>query len=358
MADSAVRGFRIVLNEPGETFDIQQECGVFIGDKHPVNDNLYCVSFDGRLDGESRMVYSVSFQYQSTADAASSSGGGGGGADPKSQPPDVRPANWSVSSSLIEVPVYSWQRLTWFGREEGFRGAPRNAAGDRFDAITKYEPLVTISVQHWETKDPTTNVGIVGSINVADFAIGGLNCRFHSLMLRGISAQPAIESWGGRIYKGWNATYEFAYRKNEVDGLYGVFEGEPNPRGVKSDIGWDIAVPETGFNCIAFNPNDVGDRDIFGQILKHEDGKVVNNPYQLPGQVRAGDLVRAMVRVPDLENGGDRQSPSAQPIALNPDGTPRRSFGLFPADPPVVIRRYMIYPEYNFNDFNLRGIGG
>jgi len=256
---------------------------------------------------------------------------------------------------LIEVPVYTWQ-LTKpaTGAADGNPGVPRNAAGDRFDSIAKYEPLVTFSVQHFEGVDPTRNVERVGVVNDKDFQVGLLTCKPHTLMLRGISAQPVAEFWNNRLYKGWVATYEFAYRRNRIKGLWDGFGNAT----VEADIGWDIAVPETGFNVLAFAPaGALPEEDIFGQPLKHENGKIVDDPEVLPDGVAVGDRVRAMVKVFEYEDGGASQLPSAQPIPLNETGTPRKSFGPNAADPPVIIKRYRIYDEYNFKNFALRGIG-
>jgi hypothetical protein len=353
LADTATRVFRILMEGVGQPVNAQKECGVSIGDEHPVSLGTYCTSFDLRYDGDSRMVYLVTFQYQSTPSSA--------GEDPKSQPPDVRPADWSISSSLIEVPVYTWQPMFPGGDPDGNPVVPRNAAGDRFDPIAKYEPMVTISVKHFESSDPTTNAERVGVINEVDFEIGTLSCRRHTLMLRGISSEPVAEFWNDRLYRGWIATYEFAYRRNHVKGLC-ITEDQNVGAGEKgivvdADIGWDVAVPQTGFNVIAFNPaNAAVTKDIFGQPLKHRDGKIVEPP-QLPDGVNAGDRVRAMVKVFEYENGGASQSPSAQPIPLNMNGTPRRSFGPQAVDPPVIIKRYSIYDEYDFKNLGIRGIG-
>jgi hypothetical protein len=347
LADAATRTFRIVLNQPGESFSIPQVCGISIGDRHPVFNTVFCNSITGSFEGDSRMVYVATFEYQSTP--------GSQGEDPKNQPPDIRPADWSVSASLIEVPVYTWQRVEPIDPATaiGAPGVPINAAGDRFDAIARYEPLITISVQHFEADDPTKNCRKVGSINEDDFQIGSLSCAPHTIMLRGISSQPVVESWGDLLYRGWNATYEFAYRRNRTEGLWNGF-GNPV---VGADLGWDIAVPETGFNVLAFLPaGALPEQDEFGQPLKHKDGKIVD-PSQLPDNVAVGGRVRAMVKVMEYEDGGASQLPSAQPIALNDDGTPRKSFGPGAANPPVIIKRYQIYQSINFADFNLRGIG-
>ncbi len=349
LADSQTRSYKIIKSAVDEVVNIQEVCNVRIGDQHPYNQNLYCVSFDARFEGDSRLAIAVTFNYQTTA-----GGGGGGGQDPKSQPPDVRPADWSTSSSLIEVPVYTWTPVAAGGGQALAQPVvPKNAAGDRFDAIARYEPVVTISVQHFEPNDPTQNVELVGVINSHFFAIGSLRCAPHTLMLRGISSQPVAEFWNDRLYRGWICTYEFAYRKNKVKGLFAV-AGQPL---IDADIGWDIAVPETGFNVLAFNPGAPrADQDIYGQPLRHSRGKIVP-PLLLPDGVDVGDRVRAMVKVFEYEEGGTSQLPSAQPVPLNVDGTPRKSFGNGAADPPVIIKRYSIYEEYDFDEFNLRGIG-
>jgi hypothetical protein len=103
IADSQTRVFKVLLN-PGEAVDIQEACEVYIGDQHPQNQNIYCTSFSAQFDGESRTVLVCTFQYASTAAAS----GGESGQDPKSSPPDVRPANWTTSTSLVEVPAREW----------------------------------------------------------------------------------------------------------------------------------------------------------------------------------------------------------------------------------------------------------
>jgi len=109
---------------------------------------------------------------------------------------------------------------------------------------------------------------------------------------------------------------------------------------------------------IAFPPGQPrDDQDVFGQPLKHKDGKIDTNPLQLADGTAAGDRVRAMVKVSDFQDGGTSQAPSAQPVALNEDGTPRKSFGDGAADPPVIIKRYRVYDTCQYSNFNLRGLG-
>lgn len=347
LADTATRVFRLVLSSPGESFDIQATCGVRIGDAHPVNGNVFCSSIDARFDGDSRMVMLCSFQYQSTASAGSS----GGGADPKSQAPDVRPPNWTTSTSLIEQPVNAWRPRTFFQAWGGADIPAVNPAGDMYDGVTKLVSLVNISITVFNPFDPTEDNQTAGYVNRFEITLGSLRMSPHTLMFRGVQSQPTVESWGGRLYRGWNATYEFAYKRNPATINFPGF-GEP----AEVDLGWDIAVPVTGFNCRAFAPDTAdADEDVFGQPLRHINGKIVPPPL-LPEQIDHGDRVRAMVKVFEYEDGGTSQAPSASPIALKENGRPLKTHdanGNLVNKP--LVYGYQVQEDY---DFKLLGPAG
>jgi len=337
LADTQTRVFRILRSSADETVDIQAACNVKIGDQHPYNLNLYCVSFDARFEGDSRMVVAATFNYQSTASAGSSSGG----ADPRSQPPDVRPANWTTSTSLVEVPVSTWHRRIGIERWGDEEEPAANPVGDIYDGVTKLAPVVTISIKQFNATDPTVNLQYAGCVNSEQIVIGNLTMKPSTVLFRGISYEPVVESWGGRTFRGWSATYEFAYRQNPTKVWTGVDffpgGGPKSETAVVVDLGWDIAVPVTGFNVRAVAPSaEVSPAiDIFGQPLAHYEGKVTRGSfspegvftpnelfdYQLPFGTKTGDRVRAMVKVFDYESGGTAQAPSASPIALRwPNG--------------------------------------
>jgi hypothetical protein len=338
VADSQTRVFRVVMAEAGEYMDIQEACGVQIGDQHPVNTNIFCQSFSAAYEGDSRMVIVCTFQYGTKATSS-------GGQEPSLMTPDVRPANWTTSTSLMEVPVYAWY-------EVGISGAPAwsapgptvNPVGDRYDGVTRLEAIVTINIEQYEPLDPTRHVLYAGSINSDVIRIGSLVCPRASVMFRGVQTKPHVEAFGNAIWRGWMASYEFAYRRNTVPYIHYF-----NVPYFNQDIGWDIAVPLTGFNVRAFNPAaPAANQDAFGQPLKHDGGKIVT-PLELFENVAVGDKVRAMVKVFEYENGGASQIPSAQPVPLNFDGTPRkvvRDNGQFANS--VLIERYRVAPEINF----------
>lgn len=308
-ADAATRTFRIVLTNPQESLNIQAACGVFIGSAYPGNSDLTCTSFDARYEGESRMVVQATFNYASNNSQNQQ--------DPKQQPPDVRPANWSTTSTLMEVPKRVWARraslVGWAANAPAI-----NPAGDIYDAVTALEPVVTINIEQWEANDPTRHLLHAGSVNQETITLNTLSMAPGTVMFRGVNSQPAVESWGDLKYRGWRATYEFAFRRNTTAVIIGN-------QTLEVDIGWDIAVPLSGFNCRAFAPNAAAaDEDVFGQPLRHSNGRIIP-PLLLPDQVNAGDRVRAMVKVFEYEEGGTSQAPSASPIALKPNGRPLKT---------------------------------
>ena len=316
IADSQTRVFKVLLN-PGETADLQEACGVYIGYQHPYNENIYCTSFSAQWDGESRTVLVCTFQYGSRAGS-----GGDSAADPGSISPDVRPANWSTSTSLVEVPAREWYVV----EEDGFTATnktpAKNSAGDMYDGVSYLTAMVNISIDQYEPTDPTRHIGFCGHVNSDEFSLGSLAIGRRTLMFRGVACKPTVESWGNVIFRGWIATYEFAYRADT----------------------WDLRIPQSGMNVKAANPVGArADQDIYGSPLKHTaGGKIKTDPItELAGTIFAGDRARAMVRVFSYDDGGASQLPAAQPIALNDDGTPRIG------DP--LVKRYCPYEKINFS---------
>lgn len=310
IADSQTRVFKILLN-PGEGVDIQEACEVFIGDQHPQNQGIYCTSFSAQFDGESRTVLVCTFQYGSTAAAS----GGESGEDPKSTSPDVRPANWTTSTSLIEVPANEWYVVNSSGVAAEEMTPAQNSADDMYDGISYLTAMVNISVDQLEPTDPTRNIEYCGKVNSVEMSLGTLIMKPRTLMFRGVSCKPTVESWGQLIFRGWIATYEFAYKSNT----------------------WDLRIPQSGINVKAFPPaNPRNDQDVFGQFLKQVNGKVKTNPLELFETLTAGEKCRAAVRVHSFDAGAT-QLPAAQSIALNDDGTPRKGAPL--------IKRYCPYDQ-------------
>lgn len=344
------RVFRILLDSPQEYVNLPQACGVSVGDVHPTETYLRCTNYMGQYDGESRMVILATFTF--TADVAwggeGGGTGGGGGGGRLSTNPEIRPANWSLSATMMEVPAYSWAMVTDLSGDTDPEEAATNPAGDAYVGIAKLEPIVTISIEQYEFQDPTRHVMHVGKTNSNVVTLGSLTCPRRTVMLRNVQSRPFVEQYGDLLYRGWNVAYEFSFRRNTISGLR---IGDQN--NITADIGWDIAVPQTGLNIINDeNALGGGACEIGSLLLAHENQKIKDWPDD-PSLVAGtnGRKVRGMILVHEYEDGGASQLPCAQPIPLNDDGTPRSST----AYPKVIIKRYRVTEEIDFKTtLNLR----
>jgi hypothetical protein len=340
LAVTTNRIFRIIRNTPDEFINLPVACGISVGDPHPNPqlNLLRCTNYQAQVEGEGRMVILATFTYEIQNPFAGEDGGSGGGGGRLQFSPDIRRADWSFSSSLMQVPAYTWQKVN--GVDGGY-GSPEpaaNAAGDMYDGVTRTEPVVTISIQQLEFTDPSQYLQHLGKTNDKEVRIGSLTCQRRGLMFQDLQFKSASEQYGALLYRGWDVTYQFIYRRNHMKGLWIA--------GTKQDmnVGWDIAIPESGINVIAFNPADAGTtREPYGQPLSMEDGKV-KVPLALPPNVAAGDKVRGMIKVMDYQEGGASISPCGLPIPLNDDGTPRKHT----ADPKVLVKQYKVTDEADF----------
>ena len=322
LADSATRVWKVILNSPDEAWNINEAIGVYIGDPYSDANPIPCVSIEGRADGESRLVRIITAQYRTNT------GDDGGGQDPGTVSPDVRPANFSTSTTLYEMPAYLWKR--------GGSWEPAvNPVGDRLDGITKFEPITTIRITQFSATPGTVFSGYCGYVNQEPMNLGGyMSCEPHTVMFRGVEATPHVESFGNIVYRGFMNSYEFAYRANRSEAP-----------GASGDYGWDLAVPVTGFNCFAFTPNFVGTTDDNYAVPLKRDGDYgpIVQPLALQDGVTAGDKVRALVRV--AGPGKDvMQQPSAQPIPLNENGRPRS---------PNATQKVLVWRVSTQNEINL-----
>jgi hypothetical protein len=342
IADRATRTFKILLDLPTEVPQIQSLCGVFVGDPHPDSPDLYCLSFSAQYDGDSRMVVLANFEYEPIISSADEGGPGGGGGQ-GGQSPDVRPANWSLSSSLVEVPVRMWRKRTG-ELEWGDSEAAANPVGDIYDGITAMRAMVTISITQFNLLDPTQHAEYVGCINEEQIVLGTLVMPPHTVMLRGLNVQSQVKPWGAGVFRGWESQYEFAYNANKQQ----VFLGSNDLLSTTIDLGWDIAVPVSGWNCKAFDPtNPTAFQDRLALPLKKTStGVIDSNPYALVDGAQVGRKYRAMVEMPTFTNNRSilLQSPSASPIALNGDGTPRL---IDDSSKPLVLA-YQVHEAINF----------
>lgn len=314
LADQAQRVFKVILNSPSEQLDVFAAIGVRIGDPYSDTNPIPCVSVEARADGESRLVRIITASYRTNA------GDDGSGQDPGTQPPDVRPANFSTSTTLYEAPAYEWREYPVVGMFGGSWTAIVNVNKEPIDGISRMESITTIRVTQFDQVPGTIHAEHAGKINEETMNLGSyLSCQPHTVLFRGVDAQPHVETFGDQVYRGFMNSYEFAYRPNKTE--------------QHGECGWDVTPLHTGFMVETFAPPGRQDQDVFGQPLKLDSDKKIANPPALEDGIPAGDRQRAMVKV------GAYQSQSAQPIALNEDGTPRKGT-------PIVWRR-QVQPEIN-----------
>lgn len=351
LADVATRSWKVILESPNEQLDIFAAIGVRIGDIYSTANPIPCVSIEGRADGDSRLVRIITANYRSTPGIGAVDEGGGGGPsqnekDPKSVEPTSRFASVQVSTSAVEIPAWTW--ISNPTVTDTFSTAS-NPVGDMYDGVTRFEPVVEFRFTQFESVDPTGKLEHIGKVNNNEGTFGGLTLFPRSTLFRGCTIQMHVESWGGLLYRGYTVGYEFAYRRNTQSVMVeGGFLAPAAEQVV--DIGWDMAVPQTGFNVKAFNPAQLADRELFGQPLRHFSSTVQGPPYFLPNGVNVGDKVRAMVKVADYRNGGVSQAPSSQPVALNNDGTPRADT----SSPKVLVYRRGHHQSFDFEALGLR----
>jgi hypothetical protein len=337
--DTAQRVFKIALVSPAEVFNPQVYTGVYIGTIHPYNNNLICFSFDSKFDGDSRMVTLVTFNYKSFASSPASSGR----PEPKTIQPEIRPANWYTDTSLMEIPAPTWNE---FGT--GKWVVPVNPVGDRYEGVRKMVPVTSIRVDQYESADPLNNMDQVGKINSKTIKVGSHNFALHTLMLRGISSRPHVETFQGNTFRGWIASYELVYKANIVF-VSDPEGGEGDPQRIV--LGWDHlqVVEGTSVKNLA-GAVARADVDPFGLALTHN-GQKVQFPLTLADGTE-NKKVRAMMAIPSYDDrGGWVQRPVAAPIALNLDGTPRDLIGGLN---PLVVRYQVQESGDLVADLNLR----
>ena len=331
LADQATRTWKILLSSPNESFVISDAVGVNIGDPLGSANPIPCVSLDVKADGESRMVRIVTAQYRSNA--------GVGNTDPGLVEPVLRPALYSMTTSLTEIAAWGGSPVVG-GASTGWIPAV-NPVGDLVDGVTRLEPVVNINIDQYSSSDMSQLLAYCGYVNSDAFTFSNLSVGIHCCMLQSISSTAVVEQFGDFKFRGFKVTFGFAVRAHWTITRHGF-----------QAIGWDMAVPQTGFNI---KNTGIGRSDVYlkSLMLQHDAGTgAVLTPYVLVPDTN-GDKVKAMIPIA-AQGGSWTQRPSAQPVALNDDGTPRSP----DMSPAVLINRICIQPEMafgsNFSNFGIR----
>lgn len=332
--DSAQRQFKVILNSPDEAWNVDEYIGISIGDPYTATNQIPCVSFEGRADGDSRLVRIITFRYRSTPGGVDGSGGGGGGGDPRLQPPASRPALYQLSSSLQEVPAVGGAMLVGGGYL--VQPAFKNSAGDLLEGMTKLEPVVNLQITQYSLTDQSGLLQYTGSVNSDQFGFSGHTVPTHCCMFQGLSVTPYVESG----FRGFQLQFQFAFRWNFC----------PSVQYNNNDpLGWDQPVVDSGYNIINTGLGDstVEQEHLLCQ-LDSDDSGFLADPLVLG---RPGEKVRAQIPAQSDSSGRPKQHAAASPVLLNTNGSPRsRSL-----DP--IVWRFQTQPATTFgNNFSNFGI--
>lgn len=331
--DSAQRQFKVILNSPDEAWNVDQYIGISIGDPYTATNQIPCVSFEGRADGDSRLVRIITFRYRSTPGGVDGSGGSaaGGGSDPRLQPPATRPALYQLSSSLQEVPAVGGGVLSSVGYGEV--AAFKNTAGDLLEGLTRLEPVVNLQITQYAYTDQSGLLQYTGFVNSDQFAFSGHTVPVHCCMFQGLSVSPYVESG----FRGFQLQFQFAFRWNYCPGVQ--FNGN-------APLGWDQPIVESGYNIINTGLNNSQVEQEHLVYALDGEGNIAS-PKTLKSQ---GGKMRAQIPAAGVDN-GERQHGAANPVLLNADGSPRkRSLG-------ALVTRAQTQPATVFgNNFSNFGI--
>lgn len=334
LADQATRTWKILLNYPNEPFIVPDVVGVNIGDPLSETELLPCVSLDVKADGDSRLVRIVTATYRTTPGIGVVDDGGGGSTgnesrDPKLDPPTIRPAMFSISGSLEEIAVNDY----YDGTSNSTKKDAKNPNGELYDGLSALSPIYTINIDQFDTS-PAAHLDNIGDINSEPFTFSGITIGARQCMLRNIECVPVVETWGSVIFRGFKRTYQFAVTRRPG--------------------GWVTRVPQTGFMVLQAG---LGNAEVDSDALALERfaGRVLTNLPTPTGKdyvaATQGTRMRAMVKIP-FDDGGFTQCPSAQPVALNNDGTPRNV-----KDYDVIMKSFRTQQQIDFgDDFSYFGI--
>jgi hypothetical protein len=347
IADAATRAFKVILSSPGETFDPQAFCGTFVGSRHPTNINLVCSDFNAKFDGDSRMVAIITFNYRSNLSVSSSSSQ----RNPKQQHPRQRPASWTTSSSLVEVPAYVWRSYTvadeaWSSVAIGDWSTTTNPNAETYEGVTMQASVTDIRITQLTDFDPMSHHAYASYINSIDVQLGSLLCRRHSLLVRSVDVEPTAEPFMGEAWNGYKVTYSLSYKKNVVT----VPRASDKTTFFTTDIGWDRLQVVEGYKI---KNSGLGSAGVDQAALAL---KQVNCQLVVPSAYADGtqDTVCAAQVVVSGRDGGKTQVRASGPVALNADGTPRDLTNLVNGKylAPNLVR-YQVQP-----DADLRAIFG
>lgn len=213
------RSFTVRVDNPNESLlAISSAPGIRYGDLHPDDNSVYVKTIDVVAEGDSLLLYRVTFTYGLVTDESVSGGaegagggGGGGGGGGAAQPPDplVLPIDtWSGSAGL-----YSTQRmLDVLGNPIENTAQVPFAEGVTIDAVEGRLTLVrSYAVNEFDTM--ISHLNCINKVNNAEWPGVGKGSEVGWWRVSDASWNFRQQSSNGSTLSYYEATFGFAYRR-------------------------------------------------------------------------------------------------------------------------------------------------
>lgn len=316
---TAQRKYVATLDGPTPTQAVLDAIGIYHGDIHPEYAYLVCVL--GELTETDRWHAEVTYSYELPVggvsdDGGGGGGGGGGGYDPH---PLARADTWSFSTGGAQVPA-----LFYYA---GNQIAPLvNSAGDFIENVTRPESELRVTISgNRATFDYGLAANVTNTLNNANY-LGGAP---YTWLCAGIQGQQQIEVINGEQVNYYSFVVELIYRES----THLLF------------------LPDVGFNYLATSEDN--DAPVAqGAPQSTGDPAIANKPVQ-PGVTliqgmtarQAGGVKKRAWTWHVYADGSREKVPTANPVALNPDGS------LKPAGAVANLLARRMHRVINFSQF-------
>jgi hypothetical protein len=307
-APSAERKFVVTVDAPTPTQEIINAVGIFHGSIHPEFTYLRCLN--GSFNETDRQHVEATFAYEVP----------NVGSDQLEPNPLARRDVWSFSTGGAQVPAL------YFYADDGI--APlANSAGDLYEGLTTSEAEMRVTISgNRPTFDYALASQVTNCLNGAPYLGGDV----FTWMCTGITGQQQVEVVNDVEIKYWSFTAELVYRQGTHL----------------------LMLPDVGFNYIAESEEDDSPTST-GEAGDSEETYTYSSWLRpMPGgdhlivkdkKTRTAGGVKKRAWVIDSETG--ERVPSANPVALNPDGSMKPSG----ATPNILIRR--VHRVIDFSSF-------
>jgi hypothetical protein len=293
-APTAQRKFIATLDGPTDTQGVLDAIGVYHGAVHPEYVYLFCVS--GDLTESDRWHAEVTYEYAlPSVGVGEEGGGGGGGGGGFNAHPLTRLDTWSFSTGGAQVPA-----LFYYAADQI---APLvNSAGDFIENVTRPEAELRVTISgNRATFDYGLAAVVTNTLNHEAY-LGGAP---YTWLCAGIQGQQQVEVINGEQVWYYSFVTELIYRES----THLLF------------------LPDIGFNYLAETEDN--DNPVAGG-----EGEPAGDPLIVGKEVQPGvSLIEGMTarqaggvkkRAWVWHVGADgikEKVPTANPIALNPDGS-------------------------------------